>query len=220
LKGSVRKTTSRWSVLGVVAALALSVAVVTATAGASSWHAASTGDAVAAKKKCKKKGKKSAAAAKKKGKCKKKKKKATPPVPAVPPPPKPPIVRAEVSWSTDADIDVHAWAGGLHVGWNEFFGVNEVEIPGFTYEPSGSGRERIIDTANPSTRGLTFGVCYYPDFEAGSAGPTDINVHVVYANGAVEDFVFEDFVESESSTDPTEEGGAPDPVEDWCPLEI
>jgi hypothetical protein len=197
-----------------VLAAALTVALAISLGNVAESSAGGT-HAVAAKKKCKKKGKKSAVAAKKK--CKKKKK--VGPVAQPVPGPKPPVVRAEISWSGDADIDLHGWSSGLHAGWNDVDGAFENEIPGTVYE-SNANSERIIDNTNPSTRGLTFGVCYYPDFETGSAGPTDINVHVVYANGSVDDFIFDNFEESDFSVDPSEEGGSADPVDDWCPEEV
>jgi hypothetical protein len=80
LRGSLSLPTRRWTLIGVVALLALSVASVTASAGAHSGHRAV---ATVAKKKCKK-GKKSATAAKKK--CKKKKKAVIPPAATTPPP--------------------------------------------------------------------------------------------------------------------------------------
>src|SRR5215210_1140742 len=149
----------RWGRIGLVALLGLMFLLVTARSNASTWHEASAGHAVAAKKKCKKKHR-SASSAKKKKKCKKKKKQVVAP-PVTPAAPKPPVVRAEITWSTDADIDVHAWSNGLHDGWDESLLANEAEIPGTTYEPSGSTRERIIDSANPSTVPLTFAVCDY-----------------------------------------------------------
>jgi hypothetical protein len=212
LKGSYPTPTRRWTSLGVVAALALSLAVVTAGAGASTWHAASTGDAVAAKKKCKKKHR-SASAAKKK-KCKKKKKQVVAPPAA--PQPRGPIVRLDLTWSGDADIDGHAWSSGLHDGWNETigtFGDYEVQIPETTYETS-SNHERITElNPNPNIRPLTFGICYYPSV---NAGVTDVTATTVFANGqsstATVPLAYDDAL-----THSNEEGGPPDPVNDWCP---
>jgi hypothetical protein len=196
----------RWVQIGQIALLGLTLALVTVSAG----HA-TAGHAVAAKKKCKK-GKKSAAVAKKK-KCKKKKKPSVAPPVATPPAPKPPIVRMEATWSGDADIDIHAWSSGLHVGWDEINGY-ELGIPGFTHEhPDSGGSERISDSANPSTRGLTFGVCNYED-ETG--GTTEVSIRAVYADGSVDTPVF-DLAEGSFSTDPAAQGGPADPVADWCP---
>jgi hypothetical protein len=215
LKGSFPTPTRRWTVLGVVAALALSVAVVSTSAGASNWHAASAGDAVAAKKKCKKKKHRSASAAKKKKKCKKKKSVPVVPVAPVPPAgPKPPVVRADISWNSDAEIDLHAWSGGLHDGWDESLGDYDVEIPGTTYTHSSSS-EQITDASNPSTRGLTFGICNY-----GDAGTTDITVRVLYADGTVDNEQFDDTTEGDVFVDPLGEGGTPDPLADWCPAAL
>jgi hypothetical protein len=189
----------------VLAALTVALAI---SLGNIAESSAGGSNAVAAKKKCKKKGKKSALAAKKK--CKKKK--AGPVVQPVPGP-KPPVLRAEISWSGDADIDLHAWSSGLHAGWNEDDFVFENEIPGTVYE-SNANSERIIDNTNPSTRGLTFGICYYPEFDE---GPTDINVHVVFADGTVDDEVIPDAEAGDPFVHTNEQGGPPDPVGDWCP---
>jgi hypothetical protein len=201
-------STRRWILLGLTALLAVAVAFAT-----TSSSSASAGHAVAAKKKCKKKGKKSATVAKK---CKKKKNPSVTPPVATPPAPKPPIVRIEAAWSGDADIDIHAWSSGLHVGWDEFNGY-ELGIPGFTHEhPDSGGSERIIDSANPSTRGLTFGVCNYDD-ETG--GTTEVSIRAVYADGSVDTPVF-DLEQGDFSTDPAEQGGPAHSVADWCPAAI
>jgi hypothetical protein len=220
LNGSLSKPTRRWTLLGVVAVLALSLAVVTASAGASMWHAASAGDAVAAKKKCKKKKHRSAAAAKKR-KCKKKKH-ATPVAPPVVTPPKGPIERILITWTGDADLDVHAWSNGLHDGWNETLtspggepGDYEVQIPGTTYDNSESGgdSESIVETnPNPSVP-MTFGICSYPIMGGETA---DVSVKWVLVDGTTQTdefpLEFNDF-----TVDGDEQGGPPDPVDDWCP---
>jgi hypothetical protein len=199
-----------------VAVLALSLAVVTASAGASNWHAASAGDAVAAKKKCKKKGKKSAAVAKKK-KCKKKKKAITPPVVT---PPKGPIQRILLTWSGAADLDVHAWANGLHDGWNEPLDEYEVQIPGTTYTNSANtpNQERIVELSpNPSNRPMTFGICYYAGVGGVDAGDTDLSVTTVFSSGeTTTDQLTASY--GESFSDVRQQGGPTDPVEDWCPF--
>jgi len=190
--------------LVVVALLGLSVASVMATAGASGgWHAAHA--VTAKKKKCKKHKHRSATSAKKK-KCKKKHK-----APVVAPPaPKAPVVRAQISWSTDAEIDLHAWSGGLHDGWDESLGAFDIEIPGTTYEYTSSS-ERIIDS-NSSNIPLTFAICDYFD-----EASTDVTVQVIYQDGTVDNEFFEDLTTGDYLVDPRQEGGSPDPVEDWCP---
>jgi hypothetical protein len=203
LKGRSSLPGRRWALLVVVALLGLSVGSVTATAGASSWHEAG---ATTAKKKCKKK-KRSASSAKKK-KCKKKKK--HPVTPVTPPAPKSPVVRAQISWSTGAEIDLHAWSSGLHDGWDESLGAFDIEIPGTTYEYTSSS-ERIIDS-NPSNIPLTFAICDYDD-----AGSTDVTVQVIYQDGTVDNEFFEDLTTGDYLIDPREEGGPADPVADWCP---
>src|SRR4051812_1309260 len=135
----------RWGRAGFVALLGLTLALFTVTASraaASDWHKA--GATIAKKKKCKKKKKHSASSAKKKKKCKKKHKGIAPPAPT----PRGPIVRLDVSWSTDAEIDAHAWSNGLHDGWSEVLVDYETGIPGTTFETS-SSRERITEL-NPN----------------------------------------------------------------------
>ena len=205
----------QWSTIALALAVALTIALVVGSVAESS---AAGPQAVAAKKKCKKKGKKSAAAAKKK-KCKKKKKKnATPPTPVVTPP-KGPIERIVISWTGASDLDVHAWSNGLHDGWNETIGLDgdyEVQIPGTTYESSETldNRERIVETnPNPSVP-MTFGICNYP-FVA-DPEETDVTVTWVLANGTTQTdefpLDFGDFI-----VDGDQQGGPPDPVDEWCP---
>jgi hypothetical protein len=209
LKGSLSKPTRRLTVLGVVAVLALSLAVVTASAGASIWHAASAGDAVAAKKKCKKKKHRSASAAKKK-KCKKKHH-VTPAPPA--PQPRGPIVRLDITWSGDAEIDAHAWSSGLHDGWNDLIGDYQAEIPGTTFETS-SNHEKITElNPNPTIKPLTFGVCYYPSSDEGT---TDITATTVFSDGVSHTQVLTADFGDAFTSDP-QEGGPPDPFDEWCP---
>ncbi|HEY1238852.1 MAG TPA: hypothetical protein VGE91_10980 [Solirubrobacterales bacterium] len=201
-----------------MAALALSLTVVTAGAGASTWHATSAGDAVAAKKKhkCKKKkkGKKSATAAKKKHKkhkCKKKKKAPAPPVVT---PPRGPAVRLELTWSTDAEIDAHAWSNGLHDGWSVPLDNYETGIPGTTFETS-STHEKITEVSPGSTLlGMTFGICYFPT--GSDEGPTDITATTVFSDGVSHTEVLTAEY-GEAFTSDMEEGGPPAPLDDWCP---
>jgi hypothetical protein len=200
----------RFGRLGLVALLGLTLALVTVSAGhanASSWH--KVGATSAKKKKCKKKKHHSVSSAKKK-KCKKKKH-AAPPAPV----PRGPIVRLDVTWSTDAEIDAHAWSNGQHDGWSEVLVSYETGIPGTTFETS-SSRERITElNPNPSISPYTFGICYYPDPEH-DAGPTDINVTTVFADGVSHTQVLHAQFDDAFTSDP-EEGGPPAPLEDWCP---
>lgn len=201
--------TRRWSLIALVALLGLVVVFATTSASGASF-----GHAVAAKKhKChKKKGKKSAAAAKKKHGCKKKRKSAPAPVVT---PPKGPIERIRISWTGNADLDVHAWSNGLHDGWNETLDDYEVQIPGTTYDNSeeGGDNESIVETnPNPSVP-MTFAICSYPITGGGTA---DVTVNWVLADGTKQsdefDLAFNDFrVEQDS------QAGPPDPVEEWCP---
>jgi hypothetical protein len=197
----------RWSILALAALLGL--AVTFATTSASS---ATSGHAVASKKKCKKKSKKSATAAKKK-KCRHKK--AIPPASPVLTPPKGPIERIVISWTGNADLDVHAWSNGLHDGWNQTLDNYEVQIPGTTYDNSeeGGDNERIVETnPNPSVP-MTFGICSYPITDGETA---DVTVNWVLADGTKRsdefNLAFDDFrVEQDAQAGPA------DPVDEWCP---
>ena len=195
--------------LGLLALVALLGLAVTFTATSASG--AGFGHAVAAKKKCKKKGKKSAAAAKKK-KCKHKK--ATPPVT----PPRGPVERIKISWTGNADLDVHAWSNGLHDGWNQTLDNYEVQIPGTTYDNSqeGGDNETIVETnPNPSVP-MTFGICNYPFEGADSA---NVSVTWVLADGTTKSDQFElDFDDFRVELDP--QAGPADPVDEWCPEPI
>jgi hypothetical protein len=206
----------RWSVLVLAALLGLALTLATTTASS-----ARSGYAVAAKKKCKKKkGKKSAAAAKKK-KCKKKKPPVAQPAPApTAPAPKSPVVRADVTWTVsgvtdEADIDVHAFSNGAHTGYSEVTATEENQIPGLIDEPGfESAHERILDTSNPSTRGLTFAICsyFYP-----LADPAEVTYHFVLANGSAVDDVVTMNPGDLIGIDPKEGGIISKPREDWCP---
>jgi hypothetical protein len=201
----------RWLLLVVVALLGVSVASVTASAGASGWHEA--GATTAKKKKCKKKKHRSASSAKKK-KCKKKKK--APPVVT----PRGPIERIVLTWPGGADLDAHAWSNGLHDGWNEPFDEYERQIPGTVYEESNNAspnRERIVElNPNPNIVPLTFGICYYAGIFATDDGPVDATVTTVFTSGASNTQVVNvDF--GDALVNSNAEGGAPDPVADWCP---
>lgn len=206
----------RWGRIGLVALLGLTLALVTVSASHASTSSWLKAGATAAKKKCKKKKHRSAAVAKKKWK---KKKKAAPPAVT---PPRGPIERIVVTWFGDADIDAHAWSSGLHDGWNDLLGLNEAEIPGTTYEPSGGGspagnRERIIEqNPNPTIRPMTFGLCYYAGLGSTDDGPTDITVTTVFSNGQSSTQSFPvDY--GDALINNNHEGGAPDPAGDWCP---
>jgi hypothetical protein len=200
----------RWGRIGLVALLGLTLALVTVSAGhanASVWHKAG---ATTAKKKCKKKKHKSAATAKKK-KCKHKKK--VTPAPVVTPP-RGPIVRLDVTWSTGAEIDAHAWSNGQHDGWNELLNDYETGIPGTTFETSNS-RERITElNPNPNISPYTFGICYYGF--GPNPGTTDITATTVFSDGVSHTQVLTADPGDSFTSDP-EEGGPPAPLDEWCP---
>jgi hypothetical protein len=194
--------------VGLVALLGLTLALVTVSAGhanASVWHKA--GATTAKKKKCKKKKNRSASSAKKK--CKKKHKVVAPPAPT----PRGPIVRLDVTWSGDAEIDAHAWSNGLHDGWNDVIGSYETGIPGTTFETS-STRERITELSpNPNISPYTFGICSYP---VPGTEATDITATTVFSDGVSHTEVISANPGDAFTSDP-EEGGPPAPLDEWCP---
>jgi hypothetical protein len=63
-------------------------------------------------------------------------------------------------------------------------------------------------------RGLTFGICYYDDVDG---GPTDIQVHTVFANGSTSNDAIDDAEIGDAFVNSNQEGGPPDPLSEWCP---
>ena len=147
--------------LALVAALALIVATVGATASAAG------GSAVAAKKKCKKK---KAYSAKKK-KCKKKKKTTTAPIS---------MVRATLTWSgggdsTDYDLYVFDPSGGTGRAVS-----NPISNGSFSSNAKGSsGSETFTDLNFGAHRAFDFGVCHQ---DGGTDGST-YSIDYVSASG-------------------------------------
>ncbi len=132
--------------IAIVAALAMSVTVVGATAGASGEHA------VAAKKKCKKKKKKQADSAKKKKKCKKKKKKKGTTAPIS-------MVRATLTWSdggNNTDYNLYVFEGAS----SGRAGSDPIASTSFSANAIGtSGTETFTDLDFGQHRAFAFGVC-------------------------------------------------------------
>jgi hypothetical protein len=182
--------------LALVAALALMVATVGATASASG------GTAVAAKKKCKKK-KKQAASAKKK-KCKKKKGTTTPPIS---------MVRATLTWSgggdnTDYDLYVFDPSGGTGRAIS-----NPIPKTSFTPNAIGtSGTETFTDLDFGAHRAFGFGVCHQDGGNDGSS----YSIEYVSASGV-------HFTDSQAGTGDgynarySDSGGAPTTNTFTCP---
>jgi len=140
---------------------------------------ANDGGATAAKKKCKKK---------KKKKCKKKHAAATPPAtPAAPAKPvtpaKPPVVRAELDWTSTAggsDLDLQVWNPGGFDDCGECGGLPEFVWAGTDGDQT-DGFERVSTVANPSTTKYTFRAC---GFNIPQDTPWELDV--VYANGTTD----------------------------------
>jgi hypothetical protein len=153
--------------LALVAALALMVATVGATASASG------GGAVVAKKKCKKK--KHAASAKKK-KCKKKNNGGAGGGGG-----NTPLVRATLTWSNggsaDVDMDLFAFDASGHQAGN---GSDAIPLSTLSADVTGpQGTETFTDLASNQKRPLSFGVCY---LVSGSVH-TDYTITYVTADG-------------------------------------
>jgi hypothetical protein len=145
--------------LAVIAALAIGITTVTASAGASS------GGAVAAKKKCKKKKAHSA----KKKKCKKKGGGSNSP-----------LVRATLTWSnggaSDVDMDLFVFGASGHAG----NGADTIASSTLSPDVTGpSGTETFTDLAFNQRRDLSFGVCYH----VGGSVHTDYTITYVTADG-------------------------------------
>jgi hypothetical protein len=185
-------------------ALACLIALSATPALASTAHGGFGHAVVAKAKKCKKKHRRAAASRR----CRRKAK------PAVPPG-LPSVFRAEISWSGTAVIDLHAWAGGLHLGWNNVVGAYDLEPPRMALL-LGASRQRLVDGNLPSTRGLTFGVCYF-DYPPRNTGPVDVDVELVYADGSVDHRVLAGLQPGDSFVDPLQQGGEPDPPGTYCP---
>jgi hypothetical protein len=147
--------------LTLVAAMALMVATVGASASASG------GNAVAAKKKCKKK--KKATSAKKK-KCKKKKGAANTP-----------LVRATLNWSNggsnQVDMDLFVFDASGHQAGNGADTIPQSTISPDLTGPQGS--ETFTDLAFNQKRPLSFGVCYTQS----ESTHTDYTITYVTADG-------------------------------------
>ena len=126
-----------------------------------------------------------------------------------------PQLRASVSWSGTAVVDLHAWANGKHTGWSDFIGFWDLEIPRSVLEP-GKNRQRLGEWPNPNFSRWTFSICYY-NYAGTNSGPTDLTVHLVYSDGSVSDFVLPGVQPGESFVDSRTEGGPPSALQEWCP---
>jgi hypothetical protein len=126
-----------------------------------------------------------------------------------------PQLRASVSWSGTAVVDLHAWADGKHTGWSDFIGFWDLEIPRSILDPE-KNLQRLGEWPNPNFSRWTFGVCYY-NYAGTNSGPTDLTVHLVYADGSVSNFVLPGVEPGESFVDPRMEGGPPSTLDEWCP---
>jgi len=184
--------------LALVAALALMVATVGATASASG------GGAAAAKKKCKKK--KQANSAKKK-KCKKKNGTGTTNTP---------LVRATLNWSnggaSDVDMDLFVFdTNGNRAGNGSDTIPESVLSPDLT---GPAGTETFTDQAFNEKRAFSFGVCY----TVGGSVHTDYTITYVTADGVTHTDSRTDALGNSpgSSTHIDYPGGAPIPS-GYCP---
>lgn len=93
----------------------------------------------------------------------------------VPPPLPVPLNRAQISWETDADVDLYAWdeSGGLTY-FGDPSGIPDTELVRDIIPDAGETAhdvETFLETANPGRR-YTFGVCLF------RGDPTDVTMTV------------------------------------------
>ncbi len=205
---------NRWltAFVSLFAVLALVVSIDMSQAGASP-------SADAAKKKCKKKGKKK--------KCKKKVGGAaptappfviTPPKPPAPPPP-PTDLRADLFWPDgNVDMDLHVWDQvGNHTGYADPPGGVFNGIPGTVHsgdvELGEDGSEAFLDFTIPSTRALTFGVCYT---QAQGPPPADAPFELLYYEADGTEVSIDDVIDLGEDSKLYNPDGAFAPAGDWC----
>jgi hypothetical protein len=146
---------------------------------------------------------------------------AQPPAPAPTPPAGPalPLIRATMSWNTDADVDLYAWDEfGNLLYYLDREGIEDAELvedviplEGETVHPP----EIFRELADPD-RHYTFGICDYHR----EGGP--ITLEVTDPGGAVR--TFHEYLEEESegivvTTSPLGAGYDPGPDYEWCHYE-
>jgi hypothetical protein len=90
--------------------------------------------------------------------------------------------RARIDWDTDdTDVDLHIWD---EFGNHAYFSQQE-EIPDANLSvdiTTGFGPEIFTDQFSPSTRDLTYGLCYYSDH---GHGPTNVTVRLIDPDGGI-----------------------------------
>ena len=179
----------RWGAISLAALLALTLAMTGGSAGATD-----AGNAVAAKKKCKFKKFKNAAATAKKKKCRKRVPAPPPPAAPVLPPPGP-LVRATMSWTSNVDVDLHAYdASGNHSGWTPGGVVQGIPNAVHSGDVGTAGSETFTDNifvrGGTTNREFSFIACFYGNTAATFIGVTSTgNSTTIPVNGQAGDFV-------------------------------
>lgn len=123
--------------------------------------------------------------------------------------------RARIDWDTDdTDVDLHVWD---QFG-NHAYYLQQDEIPDADLSvdiTTGFGPEIFTDQRSPSTRRLTYGLCYYSDHDN---GPTNVTVRLIDPDGGIRT----SHHRLEASKDQVLLGASPvgggyDPsFDDWC----
>jgi hypothetical protein len=203
MKNGSPSRVSRSMLFALVALLGLTVAVGTGSAIAS--LSGETVAVTAKKKKCKK-GKKSAMAAKKK--CKKHT--VVPTTPSTPGPP-PSTVRATLTWSGDADLDLYVWDQNGVI--SDVFG-NTIANSQHSEDSNTGGSETFTDLLSPSSRKFSFGVC---EFDDPTPSATTYTLSLLASNGTPSTFTNSDMTAPGNWHSFTEPGGYnPGDGSGWC----
>lgn len=123
--------------------------------------------------------------------------------------------RARIDWDTDdTDVDLHIWD---ELG-NHAYYVQQEEIPDANLSvdiTTGFGPEIFTDQFSPSTRELTYGLCYFSD---NGHGPTNVTVRLIDPDGGIRTSQHR----LETSKDRVLLGASPasapgyTPDDDWC----
>lgn len=123
--------------------------------------------------------------------------------------------RARIDWDTDdTDVDLHIWDEfGNHTYYRQ-----QEEIPDANLSvdiTTGFGPEIFTDQLSPSTRELTYGLCYYSDHDN---GPTNVTVRLIDPDGAVRTTHHRLAFSKDQVLVGASPAAAPpyQPFEDWC----
>lgn len=133
-----------------------------------------------------------------------------------PPSQGPQTQRARIDWDTnDTDVDLHVWDQyGNHAWYGQKDGIPDGELSSDI--TTGFGPEIFFDDHTPSSRTLTYGLCYYSDH---GNGPTDVHAQITDPSGAVRESDYH-LEQSKDSVligpSPATAGDAYTPEDGWC----